>query len=253
LKLAIKFHWILSKKVFAVIALLLASFGLGDSTGSRSFVQTSYFDIRMSFVHAGSLESTLSIQDGLYEFSGQMRTSKFIEHFFKWQGSFAAVGEIVDGVPVSQNYLVISDNKTKHIKKIVLKNDDTTTVLRTGSEKKKIEAPIGLDLISALLLLDDCEDEIKVHDGEEAYHLFLDAEKTRETKLRLGDDYYSGDAVVCTYQFEYKRNVVRRFNIWLANVEDEMQPVRIQLRFPFRPSVVMSMRTDKRQSELTTN
>ena len=200
------------------------------------------FDIRVGFLRAGSLESTLVIEEDRYEFTGVMKTSKLVEHFFKWQGTFAAVGEFIDGKPTSGNYLVISDNKTRKNKKIVIKNKNETTVLRTGKSTKKIPAPIGLDLVSALLLLDSCQDVIKVHDGEDEYHLFLESDKSRDTKLRLGQGYYSGDAQVCSYQFQYKRNITRRFNVWLAEIEDTRQPVRIQLRFPLRPSVVMSLR-----------
>ena len=205
-------------------------------------VRETLFDIRVGFLKAGSLESNLAIEEDKYEFTGVMKTSRLVEHFFKWQGSFAAVGEFVDGKPTSGNYLVISDNKTRKNKKIVIKNKNETTVLRTGKSTKKTPAPIGLDLVSALLLLDSCQDVITVHDGEDEYHLFLESEKSKATKLRLGSNYYSGDAQVCSYHFQYKRNITRRFNVWLTEIEGIRQPVRIQLRFPLRPSVVMSLR-----------
>ena len=202
------------------------------------------FDIRVGFLKAGSLESSLVIAKDRYEFTGVMKTSRLVEHFFKWQGTFAAVGEFVDGKPTSGNYLVISDNKTRKNKKIVIKNQNETTVLRTGRSTKKIPAPIGLDLVSALLLLDSCQDVITVHDGEDEYRLFLEKDKSKDTRLRLGRNYYSGDAQVCSYHFQYKRNITRRFNVWLAEINGTRQPVRIQLRFPLRPNVVMSLRVD---------
>lgn len=223
--------------VFCGIGLLLLAL-----SASAAQIRDTLFDIRVGILRAGSLESNLLIEENRYEFTGVMKTSKLVEHFFKWQGTFAAVGEIVDGNPKSENYLVISDNKTRKNKKIVIKNQDETTVLRTGKSVKKRTAPIGLDLVSALLLLDRCQDEINVHDGEDEYHLYLESSKSKSTKLRLGRNYYSGDAEVCSYRFEYKRNITRRFNVWLAEIDNTLQPVRIQLRFPLRPNVVMSLR-----------
>lgn len=229
------------KRFFVCLSCWIALVCVADPA-EEAQTRDTLFDIRVGFLKAGSLESNLLIKEDRYEFSGVMKTSKLVEHFFKWQGTFAAVGEFVDGNPTSGNYLVISDNKTRKNKKIVLKNKDETTVLRTGRSAKKIPAPIGLDLVSALLLLDRCQDVIKVHDGEDEYHLFLESDKSKSTKLRLGRNYYSGDAHVCSYHFEYKRNITRRFNVWLAEIDGTRQPVRIQLRFPFRPNVVMSFR-----------
>ena len=258
--------------LLVVVALCSSSVLYGDVLATKtsdsnvmqiardSSTRSSVYDVwlqRLVSVPAGTISTELSVVGDDYEFVGKMETSRWIRWLFRWQGSFAAVGKMRDEVPESRRYLTIEKNFSKGFTRYVVLKDSETNVVRYdfpedgdadadsvpvggNVEKSQLGAPGGLDLISAMLLLRSCRDSIKLHDGEDAWVLHL-VESVPNVSLRARSaEHHSGKATRCTYEFQYKKDVTRKADVWLAEVDGLPQIVKLQFRFPLRPHVVIS-------------
>lgn len=174
-----------------------------------------------------------------YDLLGSIVSSRAMDRFFRWRGRFVAVGRLVAGFPKTRAYLLLEDDGEE--REVLLAAAGATNLHRSGGKSKSLPTPPGSDLMSVLLLARHCLRETEVHDGESHYHLRLFG--TAEQTLRQPERYYSGAATRCDYRFRYASGTVRRISLWMADWRGARLPVRVRVRIPLLPDVVLRLRT----------
>lgn len=226
-------------------ALALSLLGAGAPAPGEA-LQLRY-DVRVAWLNAGELRTDLLTRAERYELSGAIATSGVMDRLFKWRGTFAAAGRMEDGYPRTTAYLLFEDDGKG--REMVLATRRETTIHATGRKSKTLPAPQGSDLMSVLFLAPHCLAEARVHDGEDPYRIRL--ARTAEQSLRQPERYYSGPTERCDYRFRYEDGTVRRISLWMADLGHGRVPVRIRVRVPLLPDVLLRLRapTDERTAQ----
>ena len=196
------------------------------------------YDVRVAWLNAGQLRADLLTRAQGYELSGAITTSGVMDRLFKWRGTFAAAGRMEDGYPRTTAYLLFEDDGKG--REMVLATPQETTIHATGRKSETLPAPQGSDLMSVLFLAPHCLAEARVHDGEDPYHIRL--ARAAEQSLRQPGRYYSGPTERCDYRFRYEDGTVRRISLWMADLGHRRVPVRIRVRVPLLPDVLLRLR-----------
>ncbi len=196
------------------------------------------YDVRVAWLNAGQLRADLHTPAERYELSGAIATSGVMDRFFKWRGTFAAAGRMENGYPRTTAYLLFQEDDKG--REMVLATPQETTIHATGRTSETLPAPRGSDLMSVLFLAPHCLRQATVHDGEDPYHIRL--VRTAEQFLRQKERYYSGPTERCDYRFHYDDGTVRRISLWMADLPCRRLPVRIRVRVPLLPDVVLRLR-----------
>lgn len=205
---------------------------------------TATYDVKVGWMKAGEMNTTLLFDSDKYQLEGRIRTMGMFARFLRWQGNFSAVGTMRDGRPHTEVYLVIEherDDSDKGESKIVITDDESTRIHRTGRESKRRKQPRGEDLMSTLLMLTRCDETLIVHDGEDPYEVHLVREKNFK-RINQGTQHYTGPATMCRYQLMYEGRQLRKVDVWLAEVGGRTTPVRIRVRIPLLPDGLMKLR-----------
>ena len=200
------------------------------------------YDVRVAWMNAGQLRAELGERGERYELEGEIATSGVVERVFKWRGIFAATGSMAQAHPHSTAYLLFEEKDKGH--EMVLATLERTVIHATGRPSKILPPPQGSDLMSVLFLAPHCLPETTAHDGEDVYHIRL--ARTAEQSLRQKDRYYSGPTQRCDYRFRYEDGTVRRISLWMADWRNRRLPVRIRIRVPLLPDVVLRLRATPR-------
>lgn len=200
------------------------------------------YDVRVAWMNAGQLRADLIERGESYELEGEIATSGVVERVFKWRGTFAATGRMAQGHPHTTAYLLFEEDGKG--REMVLATPHETTIHATGRAPETLPAPQGSDLMSVLFLAPHCLPETTAHDGEDVYHIRL--ARTAEQSLRQKERYFSGPTQHCDYRFRYEDGTVRRISLWMGNWQNRRLPVRIRVRVPLLPDVVLRLRTTPR-------
>lgn len=198
------------------------------------------YDAQVAWFHAGTVNMTLEEDGDRYELSGLVTTSGAMNRLFKWRGQFAATGRFVDGVPITNAYLLVEDDG--ETREVLLAFGDKTTIHATDDESEELPVPPGSDLMSVMFLAPHCLDETIVHDGENAYRIVPERTSTRHLSQKAR--YFSGPTVRCDYRFRYVDGSTRRVSFWIADAQGPRVPVRIQVRVPLLPDGILRLRVD---------
>lgn len=220
-----------------LLAASVAALWPGAAAAQESALQLRY-DVSVAWLNGGQLRADLSEYEGRYELGGRIATSGMMDRFFSWRGAFAATGLLVQGYPRTTTYLLIDDNGKK--REMLLSTSEGTTVHTTNRASKHLPAPPGSDLMSVLFLAPHCLPEAAVHDGEDAYQLRL--VKKAPVSLRQKARYHSGATERCDYRFRYEDGTTRRISLWMAEWRGQRLPVRIRVRIPLLPDVLLRLR-----------
>lgn len=196
------------------------------------------YDVQVAWFNAGQLHADLRLRAERYELSGAIATSGVMDRFFKWRGTFAAVGRMEDGYPRTTAYLLFEEDGKG--REMVLATRQETSIHATGRASETLPAPQGSDLMSVLFLAPHCLREASVHDGEDVYQIRL--ARSAEQLLRQKKRYYSGPTERCDYRFRYQDGTVRRISLWMADLPHRRLPVRIRVRVPLLPDVLLRLR-----------
>ena len=196
------------------------------------------YDVRVAWLNAGQLTADLRTHGERYELEGEIATSGVMDRVFKWRGTFAATGRMVQGHPHTTAYLLFEEDGKG--REMVLATRQETTIHATGRASETLPAPQGSDLMSVLFLASHCVAETTAHDGEDVYHVHL--ARAAEQSLRQKEPYYSGSTERCDYRFRYEDGTVRRISLWMADWRQRRLPVRIRIRVPLLPDVVLRLR-----------
>ena len=196
------------------------------------------YDVRVAWLNAGQLRADLRTHGERYELEGEIATSGVMDRVFKWRGTFAATGHMVQGHPHTTAYLLFEEDGKG--REMVLATRRETTIHATGRASETLPAPQGSDLMSVLFLAPHCVAETTAHDGEDVYHVHL--ARATEQSLRQKERYYSGPTERCDYRFRYEDGTVRRISLWMADWRNRRLPVRIRIRVPLLPDVVLRLR-----------
>ena len=218
-------------------ALALSMLATGAPAAQGEALQLRY-DVRVAWLNAGQLRADLRTRAERYELSGAIATSGVMDRFFKWRGTFAAAGRMEDGHPRTTAYLLFEDDGKG--REMVLATRRRTTIHATGRKSETLPAPQGSDLMSVLLLAPHCLPSASVHDGEDPYRIRL--ARAAEQSLRQPERYYSGSTERCDYRFRYEDGTVRRISLWMAELRHRRLPVRIRVRVPLLPDVLLRLR-----------
>ena len=217
-------------RVYPAVAALVVSAALGEDLA---------YDAQVAWFHAGKISMTLHEDGDRYELAGVVTTAGPMNRLLKWQGRFAATGQLDGGFPTTKAYLLIEDEGDE--REVVFAFGDKTTIHATDDESEEIPAPPGSDLMSVMFLAPHCLDETTtVHDGEDAYRIV--PERTFRRYLRQTSAYFSGPTVRCDYRFRYVDGSTRRVSVWLDEDGRTRFPVRIQVRVPFLPDGILKFR-----------
>ena len=220
----------------ALLGVLLLSFICMADESSKLL-----FDARVGWLSAGTLSVSFEIDNSSYEMLGDIQTSGSIEKFLRWRGRFAATGNIIDGAPYSNAYLLIADSDRKRT--ITFATAGMTTIHKSSEESEALDAPQGTDLMSVLILSTACFEKRTVHDGEDAYDVVLN--DVQSSFLRQGRKFVSGQAIICNYRFFDNKGGRRKVSIWLVEWNGRMVPARIQVRLPLRPDGILKLHIAK--------
>lgn len=220
----------------AVPAAVFCALATGAATQDEA-LQLRY-DVRVAWLNAGQLRADLHTPAQRYELSGVIATSGVMDRFFKWRGTFAAAGRIENGYPRTTAYLLFEEDGKG--REMVLATRRETTIHATGRASETLPAPRGSDLMSVMFLAPHCLRQATVHDGEDPYHIRL--VRTAEQFLRQKERYYSGPTERCDYRFRYDDGTVRRISLWMAELPRRRLPVRIRVRVPLLPDVLLRLR-----------
>lgn len=225
-----------SRRAWALLAALAPAVG----AAAPATTQRLAYDVKIAWLEAGKLSADIARRAERYELAGNIVSSKAMDRFFRWRGRFAATGALVAGFPTTRAYLLFEDDGEE--REVLLATAGTTNLHRSGGRSKSSPAPPGSDLMSVLFLAPHCLPETEVHDGQSRYHLRLYG--TAEQVLRQSARYYSGATTRCDYRFRYSNGTVRRISLWMADWRGARAPVRVRVRIPLLPDVVLRLRTD---------
>ena len=221
--------------------------GLFSAFSVHAVVYDSTYEIKVGWMRAGEMSTTLEIEADKYQLHGEIRTVGFFASLLRWQGDFSAVGTLVNGTPQTDVYLVIEREREKDERsssKIVITDEESARIHRTGRKSKRVQHPSGDDLMSTLLMLTSCESTLLVHDGEDTYVVNL-VKPAKVTQINQGKAHYSGPSELCRYQLMYEGRQLRKVDVWLADVLGRTMPVRIRVRIPILPDGLMKLRNPK--------
>lgn len=219
----------------ALLTALLAAAGAAAPATTQQLT----YDVKIAWLEAGRMRADIVRRAEGYDLLGNIVSSRAMDRFFRWRGRFIATGQLVAGFPKTQAYLLLEDDGEE--REVLLAAAGTTNLHRSGGKSKSLPTPPGSDLMSVLLLARHCLPETEVHDGESHYHLRLFG--TAEQDLRQPAHYYSGAATRCDYRFRYASGTVRRISLWMADWRGTRLPVRVRVRIPLLPDVVLRLRT----------
>ena len=227
------------------LVLSLALTAAGGDAVARATDQGQWelrYDTRVAWLDAGELTAAFRQFGDRYELVGMVATSGMMDRFFRWRGTFAATGRMIEGFPRTTAYLLFEEDDDG--REVLLATDAITTIHATNRDSKERAAPPGSDLMSVLFLAPHCLPEAEVHDGEDAYGLLVG---TAEVALRQPPPYYSGQTTRCDYRFRYEDGGTRRISLWLAalsaasRASSKRLPVRIRVRVPLLPDVLLRL------------
>ena len=228
------------------LVLSLALTAAGEAAVARATDQGRWelrYDTRVAWLEAGELAAAFRQFGDRYELVGMVATSGMMDRFFRWRGTFAATGRMIEGFPRTTAYLLFEEDDDG--REVLLATGATTTIHATNRDSKEQAVPPGSDLMSVLFLAPHCLPEAEVHDGEDAYGLRLVG--TAEVALRQPPPYFSGQTTRCDYRFRYENGGTRRISLWLAALSSASRasskrlPVRIRVRVPLLPDVLLRL------------
>lgn len=222
----------------AVCCLIAAGTAAQPSAAAPADALQLRYDVRVAWFNAGQLRADLWERGERYEFQGEIVTSGAMDRWFKWRGEFAATGRMVEGHPHTTAYWLSEEDRKG--REMLLATRQETTIHATGRAPETLPAPKGSDLMSVLFLAPHCVAETSVHDGEDTYDVRL--ARAAEQLLRQKERYYSGPTKRCDYRFRYEDGTVRRISLWMADWGQRRLPVRIRVRVPLLPDVVLRLR-----------
>ncbi|MEE2784535.1 MAG: DUF3108 domain-containing protein [Pseudomonadota bacterium] len=195
----------------------------------------------MAFLKAGELRLELSQQADTYEVIGRFKTSRAMSFYYTFNGVFAAVGKWRPfGGPVTTAYMSRTTENDRDLK-IVLNYAQGARVLDGADDQfESVERPGGIDLISALFFSPGCYEGGVVHDGEDAYRLTLNSQRSHT--LRGGRKYFTGEVIRCDYAVRDHKNRRRRVIVSMADVRDIHVAVQVRAKIPLLPDAVFRLR-----------
>ena len=199
------------------------------------------YDAKMAFLKAGELRLDLSRQADTYEVVGRFKTSRAMSFYYTFNGLFAAVGKWRPfGGPVTTAYMSRTTENDRDLK-IVLNYAQGARVLDGADDQfESVERPGGIDLISALFFSPRCYEGGLVHDGEDAYRLTLNSQRSRT--LKGGRKYYTGEVISCDYAVRDHKNRQRRVIVSMADVRGIQVAVQVRAKIPLLPDAVFRLR-----------
>ena len=202
------------------------------------------YDARVGIFEAGTMTAQLVRDTNEYQLFGALETSGPISRFISWRGRYAAKGILIDKQPETHTYLLFEEYPDDDELEVVMTHKGSTHIYERGKEPKVTLSPEGIDVMSALILMPNCRDDLLVHDGEDTYTLKLVGEKS-DQHIRQGRNHYSGLTHLCKYRFVYESGHVRKIDIWLATVGNDVVPARIRIRVPVLPDGLLKLRIDQ--------
>lgn len=238
------------KRIIVLVLLLSIGSGLLVSAVVLTALETEVefnalklnYDVRIGIFKVGKMLLTASFDDESYELEGGLEAGGPIEKLLNLQGDFVVTGTFSDGVPATEKYVLIEEEKNKDERKVITVENGSTTVEETGKEIVEFATPNGNDLMTTLFMHSECQEEMEVFEDDESFIVKLEREVAHR-KIWQGRKHYSGMTTLCNYEFVYKKDEVRKIDIWLGEVNGRVVPVRIKFRVPVLPNGLFTLRT----------
>lgn len=215
------------------------------STAEESKTVALIYDVKLGFFTVGITELELTTAEESYELIGDLNTGGTLGQLLNLHGEFVATGTVEDQVPTTKTFTMIEEKEKKQTRKEIIVKDQMTTIKRTDRDDWEFATPVGNDFMTTLFAYSSCQDEMQVFDEDETFIVRL-KEEVADKKLSQGRKYVSGVTTLCHYEFIYDDDETRRVDIWYGEFEDQIVPVRLEIRIRFLPNGIFKLRKVKK-------
>lgn len=187
---------------------------LGFAVSAETYGETLRYEGFIAGVRAGEATVELEISADSYVISGVAATNGLLDIFGNWRASFDAHGQIVDARPQITEFHYVEQDDEKQ--REVTVRDGVLLVFKNGKPRSRRSALPGVDLLTTLFVLPQCEEEKLLHTGRQNYRLRR-IESPAEAFL----------AGLCRYDVVDDEGIRFQVSIEFARVADLTIPVKM--------------------------